>query len=362
MNSGIKHTLLLWAEPILVPLGAVLVAMLLFAGFVWLIGQSPAEVFWVLYKGGFGSSFSIQNTLVLASPLILTGLAVAIPAQAGMVIIGGEGTLAIAALLAAVTGYALHDTSPLLVQSAMLIVGAITGAVWFALSGWLRNSRGVNETISSLLLSYIGIALLNFFIQGPLRDPTSTNKPATRPIGDGNMIGNIPGLDVHYGLVIGIVCALATWAVLRFTTIGVALRAVGGNPRAAQMAGLRVPLWIIGAAAFGGAAAGMSGAIEVAAVQGTANSAIVAGYGFTGILVAFIARHNSLAVIPVAILLGGIDAAGSMLQRRLDMPDATVIVFQGILFVVVLASDTLLGRFAFFRTGRLSTAIKGAKS
>ncbi len=365
MYAGIKRFLLPIAEPVLVPTGAVLVAMLLFAGFIALVGQSPPEVFWILYQGGFGSSFSLQNTLVLASPLILTGLAVAIPAQAGMVIIGGEGALAVGALLAAVAGYALHDTAPFIVQLGMLTVGALTGALWFGLSGWLRNYRGVNETISSLLLSYMGIALLNYCIQGPLRDPASTNNPSTRPIGDANMIGNIPGLDVHYGLIIGIVCALIAWFVLKFTTIGLALRAVGGNPRAAQMAGLRVNIWVVGAAAMGGAAAGLSGAIEVAAVHGDANSAIVAGYGFTGILVAFIARQNPLAVIPVAILFGGIDAAGSLLQRRLDMPDATVIVFQGILFVVILASDTFLGRFRFFKPGAASEpkpGTAGAKS
>ncbi|MBD3813559.1 MAG: ABC transporter permease [Betaproteobacteria bacterium] len=362
MYTGIKRFLLPIAEPLLVPTGAILVGMLLFAGFVALVGQSPPEVFLTLYQGGFGSSFSLQNTLVLASPLILTGLAVAIPAQAGMIMIGGEGALALGALLAGVVGYALHDNSTLVAQIGMLTAGALTGALWFALSGWLRNYRGVNETISSLLLSYIGIALLNYCIQGPLKDPASSNNPATHPIGDAHMIGNIPGMDVHYGLIIGIVFALIIWLVLKYTTVGLALRAVGGNPRAAQMAGLNVNYWVIGAAAVGGAAAGLSGAIEVAAVQGSANSAVVAGYGFTGILVAFIARQNPFAVIPIAILFGGIDAAGGMLQRRLDMPDATVIVFQGILFVVILASDTFLGRFRFFKPTTTKPVIKETES
>jgi simple sugar transport system permease protein len=154
---------------------------------------------------------------------------------------------------------------------------------------------------------------------------------------------------VHYGLLFGVVFALAAWVVLRFTTVGFALRMVGGNPRAAQMAGLRVGLWVIAAAAVGGAAAGLAGAIEVAAVQGAANASVVAGYGYAGILVAFIARQNPLAVIPVAILIGGINAAGGMLQRRLDMPDASVLVLQGIAFVVIIASETLTGRLRIRR-------------
>lgn len=345
MSQFSNQKFLTFAESILIPAGALLFAMLLFAAFVLAIGQSPFEVFRLLYEGGFGSSFAWQNTLLRAAPLILTGLAVAIPAQAGMVIIGGEGALALGALFAAMAGIALNGMPSLFVQFCILIAGASAGAIWIGFSGWLRNYRGVNETISSLLLSYIAIALLNHFVEGPLKDPASLNKPSTLPIGDANMIGNLPGMDVHFGLLVGVTLALIAWLLLKFTTTGFSLQIVGGNPRAAQMAGLRVNLWIVGAAAAGGAAAGMAGAIEVAAVQGAATSAVVAGYGYTGILVAFIARQNPLAVIPVAILIGGINAAGGMLQRRLDMPDASVLVLQGIAFVVILASDTLLGRF-----------------
>ena len=338
------------SEPVLLLAMALLFAMVLFAIFVALLGYSPIEVYRLLFDGGFGSAFAWQNTLLRASPLILTGLALAIPAQAGMVMIGAEGTLALGALLGAIAGILLEGFAPLIVQTGILFAGALAGAFWTGISGWLRNYRGVNETISSLLLSYIGIALLNHFVEGPLKDPASLNKPSTRPIADSNMLGNLPGLDVHYGLLIGVIFALLAWLLLKYTTIGFAMRIVGGNPRAAQMAGLRVNRWIVLAAATGGAAAGLAGAIEVVAVQGSASASIVSGYGYAGILVAFIARQNPLAVIPVAIMLGGINAAGGMLQRRLEMPDASVLVLQGIVFVMVLASDTMRGRL--FRNKR----------
>lgn len=345
-------------ESIGIPVAALLLSMLLFALFVAAIGQSPAEVFSLLYQGGFGSAFAWQNTLLRAAPLILTGLAVAIPAQAGMVIIGGEGALALGALAGAVAGVILAGLPSQAVQAGILLAGALCGAFWIGLSGWLRHYRGVNETISSLLLSYIGIALLNHFVEGPLKDPASLNKPSTRPIGEANLIGSLPGMDVHYGLLFGVLFALLAWGILRFSTLGFALRIVGGNVRAAQMAGLRVGWWVVGAAALGGAAAGLAGAIEVAAVHGTANAAVVAGYGYAGILVAFIARQNPLAIIPVAILIGGINAAGGMLQRRLEMPDATVLVLQGIAFVVIIASETLSGRLRqFWKTGRSAPTV-----
>ncbi len=133
------------------------------------------------------------------------------------------------------------------------------------------------------------------------------------------------------------------------TTWGFGLRIVGGNARAARLAGLPVARLVLVACFLGGGASGLAGAVEVAAVHGNANASLIAGYGYTGILVAFIARQNPLAIIPVAMLLGGISASGGMLQRRLDMPDATVLVLQGMAFMLILASETLYGRFPIFR-------------
>ena len=218
------------------------------------------------------------------------------------------------------------------------------GGLWIAFAGVLRQQRGVNETISSLLLTYIAIALMNHFVEGPLRDPASLNKPSTYPIGDANMIGTIPGTDVHWGLVFGIVACLIVWLFQRFTTFGFAMQVIGGNPKTARMMGLDVGRYVLFACGAGGAAAGLAGMVEVAAIHGRANASLAVGYGYSGILVSFLARHNPVAIVPVAILLGGIGASGGLLQRRLDLPDAAVVVVQGILFVAILASETLYGR------------------
>ena len=132
------------------------------------------------------------------------------------------------------------------------------------------------------------------------------------------------------------------------TNVGaVAARVAGGNIRAAKVVGLNVGRLILITCFLAGAAAGLAGMVEVAAVQGRTNANLAAGYGFTGILVAFLARHNPLTVIPVAILLGGIGASGGLLQRRLGLPDASVLVLQGVIFMMVLASDTMYGRLRF---------------
>ncbi len=337
------------AEYVVIPALALAVSLGLFGIFVALFGKNPLDLYYYMYLGAFGTWFSWQNTLIRAAPLILTALCTALPAQLGMVIIGGEGALLIGALTATGMALAISAAPPLVVQISMACAGMIGGGLWIMLSGALRHYRGVNETISSLLLVYIALAILNFLVEGPMRDPTSLNKPSTRNIGAANMIGNIPGTEVHWGLVFGVIAAVLSYILIYYTVFGFAARVAGGNLRAAKVVGLSVGKLILVTCFLAGAAAGLAGMMEVAAVQGAANANLAAGYGFTGILVAFLARQNPLAVIPVAVLLGGIGASDGLLQRRLDMPDASVLVLQGVIFLVVLASDSMYGRFGWFK-------------
>lgn len=326
---------------VLLPVGAIAVALLLFGFIVSFAGVSPVEVWVLLFKGAFGDWYSWQNTLQRAAPLMLAALCVAIPARAGLVVIGGEGALVLGGLACAALAHAVPLPSSLPGTVAICMAGALAGGLWVALAGWLRQYRGINETISSLLLAYVAIGLFKHLVEGPLRDPTSLNKPSTPALDEGLLIGTIAGSDVHWGLVIGVVVCVVAGLWLRLTPSGFAVRVVGGNPRAAQLVGLPATRLVVLACALGGAAAGLAGAIEVAAVHTSANAALIAGYGYAGILVSFMARHHPLAVIPVAILFGGFGAAGSLLQRRLGLPDASVLLLQGIAFVLILASEAL---------------------
>jgi ABC-type uncharacterized transport system permease subunit len=349
LRVSIDPRLLAAAEGVAIPLMALLAALALFGVFIALCRVDPLAAYALMYKGAFGSWFSWQNSLVRAAPLILTALCTALPAQLGLVVIGGEGALVIGGLAAVAAALLLPSAPPLVVQPAMAAAGMAAGGAWIGLVGALRHYRGVNETISSLLLVYIAIALLNHLVEGPMRDPASLNKPSSPGIGDMNMIGSIPGTEVHWGLVFGLVAALLAYVFLYRTSFGLAARVVGGNMRAAKMAGLPVGRLVLLVCALAGAAAGLAGMVEVAAVQGRANATLAVGYGFTGILVSFLARHNPLAIIPVAVLLGGIGASGGLLQRHLGLPDATVLVLQGIIFIAVLASEALYGRLPWFR-------------
>jgi ABC-type uncharacterized transport system permease subunit len=350
-----------FAEAIVLPGLALGGALLLFGAFVALHGVSPIETWVLLFRGGFGDAFSWQNTLQRAAPLMLTALAVALPARAGLIVIGGEGALVLGALAAAALPYALplpgHAAGSLMVLAA----GALAGAAWVALAGVLRQWRGVNETISSLLLGYLAISLFKHVVEGPLRDPASLNKPSTRALEEGLRIGGMFGTDVHWGLAWGLALCLAAGAWLAFTRSGFAIAVVGGNVRAARLVGLPCDRLILLACAAGGACAGLAGAIEVAAVHTAANASVIAGLGYTGILVSFVARHNPWAVPPVALLFGGFGAAGSLLQRRLELPDASVLVLQGFAFVLILASEALRGRLFSLQLPRPRLRLVGAR-
>ena len=340
-------------EAVVIPLIALLASAALFSMFLLLLGESPVEFYRLLWIGGYGSEFSWTNTLVRAGPLIFTALCVAIPARLGMVVIGGEGALVLGGFgAAAISIPFLGWASPWVVQPLMFATAAAVGALWIGFVGVLRHYRGVNETISSLLLFYIAVAIMNFFVEGMLRDPGNPNKPSTPPIGEANMVGDIPETSIHWGLIVAILLAIAVWALMNRTRFGFAARITGGNVRAARAQGLPVGKLIVISCAVAGACAGLAGFFEVAAIQGRANASLAAGYGFTGILVAFLARQNPLAIIPVAVFLGGIAAAGGLIQRRMGLPDATVQVLQGLMFVVLLVSETLYGRLPFFRTKR----------
>jgi ABC-type uncharacterized transport system permease subunit len=220
----------------------------------------------------------------------------------------------------------------------------MVGAIWVLVAGWLRVVRGVNETISSLLLSYIAIAILNFLVEGMLRDPASVTKPSTRPIGTHVMIGAIPGTEIHWGIVFGFLLSIVAYLLVFRTTFGFAARIVGGNMRAARAQGLPVVRLVCVFSFVAGGTAGLAGFFEVAAIHGQANGSLAVGFGFTGVLIAFLARQNPLAIPIVSVVIGGILAAGGLVQRRMGLPDATVQLLLGLFFLVLLACETLNGR------------------
>ncbi len=350
-----------------------------------------------MYEGSFGSVFSIGNSLEKAAPLILTALCTALPARIGLINIGGEGSLVLGGLAATATGLllptVLPSASPLTGQLAMAVAAMLVGGLLIAFVGWLRHWRGVNETISSLLMVYIAIGVFNYLVEGPMKDPASANKPSTFEIDEKYWVGKLlppepeqssegeptpeteipppagaenPGglwhdvtdilRQVHWGLGLGIIFCLVAYLLMYHTTFGFGARMVGGNVRAAQASGLPVGWIIFITCSLAGAAAGLAGMVEITTSEHRANAALIADYGFTGILVSFLARHHPLGIIPVAILFGGLNASSGLIQRRLFVSEASIQVFMGTMFIMILAFETFYGRLRVFQPRQLKEA------
>lgn len=344
------------AEAVAINAAAFVVTLALFGLYVAYLGHDPVEVFKVLWLGSFARMISLESTLTNAAPLMLTALCTAIPARAGLLVIGGEGALVVGGVATVLVGVMLTGMPFLPGVILMSLAGAVAGGLWIAFAGALRQYRGVNETISTLLLNYIAIAVMLHLITGPIRDWERVLKTSSWSIPDSLRVGELPFIDVHWGLAAGVVVCLILYVVMRRTTFGFGVDVLGGNPRAAQMAGLPINRMVLLCCFAGGAAAGLAGAFEVTAVHGFASDSLVVGFGYAGILVAFLARQNPAAIIFLAIILGGVAASGGLLQRRFDLPDATTQVLQGLLFMVVLASNAAYGRLSIFQPAAWRTA------
>lgn len=337
------------AETFAITLAAILSSLLVFGAFMYAFkGVWPGDLYYWMFKGGFGSKSSIQDTLTKAAPLILTALCTALPARTGLIIIGAEGALVLGGLAAVGAGIALDGSPVLVIQIGMAVASMAVGGAAIALVGGLRHARGVNETISSLLLTYIAIGIFNYLVEGPMRDPASLNKPSTYAIPAEAMMERMFGYSVHWGLAFGLAFCVIAYVIMYRTTFGFSAGMVGGNVRAAQGAGLPAGRIVLITCAMAGAAAGLAGMVEVAGVHGQASASLIAGYGFVGILVSFVARHHPLAIPPVAILFGGLGASSGVLQRWLELNDASVRWLMGILFVTILLFETFYRRWRIF--------------
>jgi simple sugar transport system permease protein len=337
------------AESVVIRVGALLVALIAFGIFCSFAGANIFSVYHSIYRAAFGSWFAFQNTLIRAAPIMLCALCTALPMRLGMVVIGNEGALVMGGLGTVIVGTTWTTAPHYVALISMAIAAMVCGGLWILSVGAMKFYRGVNEVISSLLMNYIAIAILNHLVNGPMRDPSSLNKPSSYPIPDANQLGVIPGSRVHFGLVFGVIACLIAWFLIEHTTFGFKVRVIGGNIRAARIAGLSVGEISLLTCFLAGAAAGLAGMAEIAAVQGSANESLAAGYGYAGILVAFVARQNGLGILFVSILLGGILTSGGMLQRVDHLSDATVLVFQGIVFLAILFSESLYGQFKIFQ-------------
>ncbi len=331
-----------------VPLLSLLVALASGAVILVLTGADPIEVYRTMFDASLNGTAPIERTLTYATPLILTGLAAAIAFRMRVYNIGAEGQLFIGAIAASGLALKLPSTTPKFVMVAvMLLGGAVAGALWAGFAALPKAFFGTDEIVTTLMLNFVALAFMNYLIFGSYsfwRDPS-------RPVPQGNAIPDsavLPTISgrLHVGFLIAVALAVSVWLLVRGTTFGFRLRTIGDSPRAARYAGIGVPVATIAVFAISGALAGVAGAIEVSGVTNRLDpKALAIELGYTGIVIATVARMHPLGVLPVAVLLAAVATSGSSMQA-IGVQSEVVVLLQGLIFLSVTAGE-------FFVTNRL---------
>ncbi|MCG2634675.1 MAG: ABC transporter permease [Gammaproteobacteria bacterium] len=306
-------------------------------GFFWLNGHQPVALFREMVLGAFGDGYALSETLVKATPILFCALAVALPARLGLISVGGDGQLYFGALTGTAVILALGDLSAPVMLPLMLLGAAAGGALWGALAGALRARIEVNETISTLLLNYIAVLLVDYAVHGPWKDQSNLGWPATSPFPAGAILPTFFDTRVHLGLLLAVIAAVLLYIFASRSRWGLGLTLLRSNQRVGRGAGINYPLNVLLVMGIGGALAGLAGIAEASVIQGRLQGGLSAGYGISGFLVAWLAGQKFLLIIPLAVLMGGLQASADSLQLFAQMPSSSAVILQGILFAIVLA-------------------------
>ena len=350
---------------------AIVLGILIGSIILLLSGTNPVEAYKVIFLGAFGKPKYISWTIVKAVPLILTGLSVAFAFNTGLFNIGAEGQYIVGSIGALVVGLLL-DLPPVIHGLVALLVGALCGYIWGALVGLLKAKFEVNEVISSIMMNWIAFYLSNYLLSFPLlRNIESDNSYPIKKSASIKILGSwkaseagkavlannkflrdILNPPVNFGIIIAIVAAIVIWYILKKTTLGYELRAVGFNQKAAEYGGISINKSIVTSMGIAGILAGLAGAITVLGVSG--NIGIMAGqegYGFDGMAVALIAGNNPLGTIPAALLYAGLTYGGGKLTT-IGTYSEVVKIIVGIM-ILFIAMPKLLDMIRFFSGKRL---------
>jgi len=340
----------------LTPAIAVALTMLTGGIIFTLIGYNGLAAVWEIFVHPLTTVGRWQDLGVKAAPLIIIATGLSFGFRAGVWNIGAEGQYVMGAL--AGTGVALltWEMSGPWILPLMCVAGVLGGMAWAAIPAALRTRLGVNEILTSLMLTYVAVQVLYFLMNGPWKDPMGFNFPQTRLFTEDQLLPTvIPGTLVHLGVPIAFLIAVGAWFVMTRTTFGFRIRAVGRAPQAARYAGFDANRTVWATLMLGGGLAGLAGTLEAAGPFGQMVPQFPVGYGFTAIIVAFLGRLHPLGIILAGIIMAVTYIGGETAQTRLGLPDAATGLFQAMTLFFLLATDVLV-RYRI----RLGADAKGA--
>jgi len=332
----------------LLPVFAVLAAMVVGAFILLALGANPIEAYGALWEGAFGSANAVAETAVKAVPLLLVGLGICIAFRGNVINIGGEGQMIIGALLAALVGLSLPDGPGWAIIILAMLAGFVGGAIWGGIPGILKAYFGVNEILSTVMMNAIAVQVMNFLLRGPMIDPAqkalASQIPQTARLSEAFHLPRLSPTRLHLGAAIAVVLAFLVYILLWRTTLGYRIRAVGKNPHASRYGGVRVRRHIVVALLLSGAFAGLAGATQVYGLNyrmitdGSATG-FTGSAGFNGIVAALFGQLHPIGAIPASFFFGALLVGANKLQRVMQVPAAFIIALNGLVVIFVVSSE-----------------------
>ncbi|WP_138466338.1 ABC transporter permease [Poseidonocella sp. HB161398] len=330
------------------PAAALAATVLVAAALAGIAGGNPLAVLGQIVDGAVGTKFARLETLNRATPLIFTGLAVAVAFRAKLWNIGAEAQLYLGAVATVLIGTQSGLPGPLVIP-AMAAGAVVAGALMLLGPTLLKTKLGVDEVVTTLLLNFVVLLFVGYLLEGPMKDPMGMGWPKSPSLPkEARLPRIVEGLRLHWGFGIALICALGVWLVQAKTTLGFEMRAVGLNARAARFAGMPVNAVLAKTALISGGLAALAGFSEVAGLKGNLTADISPGFGYTGIVVAMLALLNPLGVVVSALFVAGIFVGADSMSRSAGVPSyiADILLASALLFMVL---ALMLSRFRVVR-------------
>lgn len=323
---------------------AVLIALILGAAFLALMGFHPGVIYRKMFGGAFGSKYGVTETIVKTIPLMISALGVSVAFRMKLWNIGAEGQIYIGSFAASWVALTFPDLPSYAMLPAMLAAGIMGGGLWGLIPAVPRALFGTNETLLTLMLNYVAILWVDYLVFGPWKDPKGFNFPITPEFSQAAFLPTFGNSRVHAGLIFGLVFAALIHIVLKYTKWGYEMRVIGESREAAEYAGMKVVKNILIVMFVSGSLAGVAGMTEVAGITHRLQSGISPGYGYSAIIIAWLSRLNPWAIMVVSFLFAGLLVGGYSVQT-IGMSASIATMLQGIILFFVLVSEF----FAYYR-------------
>jgi len=324
-----------------IPVLAVLTALAIGAILIWATGASVLKAYQGLLEGAVGSVRAITETLVIATPYTLAGLAVALASRCGLFNIGAEGQFNMGALFSVAVAVNVKGLPTIIHLPLSLLAGALGGALWGAIPGFLKAKLGAHEVTNSIMLNYIAVKTMDYMVKNPLRDKAASIPRTAFILKSATLPRLLANYRVHAGLLVAIVMILVVYWLLWKTTLGFEIRTVGANPDAAKYAGMSVTRNFILAMFLSGALAGLAGTGEVLGTNLNLPASFVSGYGFDSIAIALLAKSHPFGILPAALLWAGLRNGAGLMQVRAGVSIDLINIVQGLVIVFITADEII---------------------